>query len=356
MEANNIAFVADEIDMFYTTKMGNEDDKSKINRLRDGAMSMTVGNENDGKITDLISVADENLYIVKENSIYRVMLADDIDPERTNINIPNSHQRIVSAGSTSPVVARSFLSADTLFNSTLFDQNFDQKLLMQISIDFMKELLAADRYLDNYVSAELAACAGMNEPKNREFTIPTIDDLEGQVKSYLQKIEHAVQKIYQLTKVFYDHNKKLFTGFAEKIEEKYGTDDNFAKFAKEMAKFMQFVRNARHCIEHPSKTQMLITKDFTLDASGQLSPPSIEIIHAETPQSQMAIADFMKQTLEYMILINETLMLHLSDKHMLKTDGFEFAVGFIPEEQRRGDTLVRVGYLININGHWQVLG
>ena len=57
--------------------------KSRIDQIRDGASSMIVGDDTDGAIKGMVSVADQYLYVIKEHAIYRVLLADEIDPERT---------------------------------------------------------------------------------------------------------------------------------------------------------------------------------------------------------------------------------------------------------------------------------
>ena len=86
--------------------------KTQIDELRDSALSMKVGGVGDGEITEMVSVADKDLYFVNERALFRLFLADEVDPLRQNANIPNSNQRILSAGSSSEVVGRSFLTAN----------------------------------------------------------------------------------------------------------------------------------------------------------------------------------------------------------------------------------------------------
>ena len=92
------------------------------------------------------------MYIIKKHAIYRLLLADDIDPERTNISIPNGHQRIASQGSDSEIVARSFLTANALFNSNHFDGTADVKQVIDLSMSIMKELLAAQSIESGLIS------------------------------------------------------------------------------------------------------------------------------------------------------------------------------------------------------------
>src|SRR5690349_12364125 len=91
-------------------------EKRLIDQLRDSGKSMDIGTDgDDSAITDVISI-DRTMYLVKERGLYTVRLADEIDPERTNLGIPDIQQRVLSVGSINPMVARTLLTADTLFD------------------------------------------------------------------------------------------------------------------------------------------------------------------------------------------------------------------------------------------------
>jgi hypothetical protein len=57
-----------------------------IDTLRDGAASLEIKTPgDDSAILEMISTGDR-LLVVKGKGIYEVKLADEVDPERTNIN------------------------------------------------------------------------------------------------------------------------------------------------------------------------------------------------------------------------------------------------------------------------------
>ncbi len=58
-----------------------------IDRLRDSAGSMQVGEPKDGRVSLMINMGSA-LYVVMEHAIYAVQLADQVDPERTNAPCP----------------------------------------------------------------------------------------------------------------------------------------------------------------------------------------------------------------------------------------------------------------------------
>jgi len=56
------------------------------------------------------------LLVIKERSIYEIVMADNIDPERTNANLPPMIQKIIiDRGTDSEVVSRTLLTAIGLF-------------------------------------------------------------------------------------------------------------------------------------------------------------------------------------------------------------------------------------------------
>jgi hypothetical protein len=98
------------------------------------------GDGDDSPIIDMITIGDA-LYIVKECGIYTFQLADQIDPERTNAAIPDALQRVLAIGASDPIVARTLLTADTLFQQRVLGPSFDEgkglKLVWELLQDFV---------------------------------------------------------------------------------------------------------------------------------------------------------------------------------------------------------------------------
>lgn len=114
--------------------------KRPIDHLRDSAMSMEVG-PSGGRITEMVKIG-ERLHTVKTDSIYRIMLADEIDPGRTNINVPNSQQKVLDYGSDSPLVAKTLLTAKQLFEKGFLAPDFESTKAIELSFECLKNLAA----------------------------------------------------------------------------------------------------------------------------------------------------------------------------------------------------------------------
>ncbi|MGC3939957.1 hypothetical protein ACOTTU_19295 [Roseobacter sp. EG26] len=336
--------------------MSNDQEKARIGKIRDSALSMQVGDDSDGPISGMVSVADTDMYIIKKHAIYRIFLADDIDPERTNSNIPNGHQKIVSQGSESETVARSFLTANVLFNSNQFAGEIDLKRVMDLSIVVMKELLAAQKIERKLAREHDSALVAFEQPEQRSVALPSVEGLDENIKTFVQKIEHATQAIFTLTQQFYGHTEKLWNGFEAEIQKLYGDADEFSKFAASMTPFMVFVRNLRNCVEHPKDVHRVIIKDFAIAVDGTLANPTVQVVHAATPQSEIEMRLFLPQVASQVLEVFEVLMIHIASKHIASFGAFEKAVGFLPPDQIAPDTKVRASYFIWVNDCWSKLG
>ena len=72
-------------------------DKRPIDLKRDSAFSGSVGNDDEGDLKEFLNIG-HTLLMIKENAIYKFQLADQIDPSRTNIDIPHVQQKVYSVG------------------------------------------------------------------------------------------------------------------------------------------------------------------------------------------------------------------------------------------------------------------
>ena len=112
-----------------------------IDRKRNSGGWTEIGTKEDGVAICLTKFKDR-LIIIKEKSMYELMTADDIDPERTNIELPNMVQKlIINQGTESELVSRTFLTAYALFKPNDFDNSIDIEKALQLSLEILQELI-----------------------------------------------------------------------------------------------------------------------------------------------------------------------------------------------------------------------
>jgi hypothetical protein len=323
--------------------------------VRDAAGILTVGTETDGVLTGMIALSDV-AFMVKERATYRLLMADDVDPDRENINIPHSVQRALAAGSDSDLVARTLLTADELFPKTYFADEVRREIVWG-TVEIAKNLLSALEIVDA-LRARVDELSQPVEVKNRAATLPTVGPLEQRVNAFVQAAHSAVQQLYDLPRSFINFPPKGWPdNFTEAVQSKWGDEHRFTHFARSTTPFVKFVRNARHCVEHRRDDQRIDARDFHLTKDGRLNRPTVTIVHGATPLDTTDLMEFMTSILGQLIEVIEAMLAHLADATRPESfAGLPLAISEVPVDQRRTGSRVRLAYFTMINGSWVRLG
>ena len=150
--------------------------------------------------------------------------------------------------------------------------------------------------------------------------------------------------MFKVVKIFYPNVGK---GGWESLKKEVGNEsqqiDNFSDVIESILPFLQFVRNARNCVEHPRIEQKIVTTDFSINPDNQLVPPSIEIVHPKTSQPAVPVVDLMSQIGNSIVDIVELMLAFLCNRKIRPITGFPVQVHEFPEDQRRTEN-VKYGY------------
>jgi hypothetical protein len=337
-------------------------EKRPIDRLRESAVRIEIGTADDSSsIAAMISIGDV-LYIVKENGIYAVKLADSIDPERLNPHIPDTQQCILACGSASELVGRTLLTANSLFKKTYLPPTFNCEQAVMLSLDALKDIATMQEARDAFQLSEHAEINAFNNCQQSQgaLVMPAIGNVLEHCKTFSQKADHVSQSLFSIVKLFYGKNvgAEGFESLAKLVVQKYGEDDSFSRFAKDVAPRLKYIRNVRNCIEHPhSPTIMAIVNDFNLGADGKISPPMIEVHYRKEHYSPVPISLFMADAVEGLSVIFETMLAFLCSKHVQCFGNFQTQVIELPKERRQQDNKhVRFSYGVEIDGQIAPIG
>lgn len=336
----------------------NESGKRRIDRIRDSAGSFTIGDESDGAVKSLETIAGA-LFAIKDKAIYRVAMADDIDPTRTREDIPNTVQKVFDVGAADEVVIRSLLTGIELFKKDRLSETIDHEAALNCVFEILRDLAAAfeiSREVDAFLTTSRS---NQIKPKAGAVALPSFPALHAQTKNFIQKLDHAMQGIFNLSCVFYGEANlrkagKWLDGLFSYLASTLPPDNDFVGFAGELAMLGKMVRSNRHCIEHPKPNQRIELHDYKVTASRQLDEPSISVIHNETPFGPTPIDQFMHYFNDQALAGTELLMVFLAGHHVAPFGKFNIGVGEIPENERRDG--VRFGYLVEMGGAVHRLG
>ena len=327
--------------------MNTPRDKGRpIDKLRSGAGSLEINTpDDDSAISEMISTADR-LLVVKDKGIYEIKFADQVDPERTNIDVPNTIQRILPYGAQDAWIGAVVLTANHLLRSPCLPSDINGAEAFAVVLEIAEDIAGAHELVEKYCDAENVAIRSFdpNIRKNRSFIVPALGNIETRCNEFLQRSDHSLQKLFRIVQVFYpDVGSGRWEGLKTKIGGESKDIDNFPQFLDETVPFLQLIRNARNCVEHPKPEQRLVTVDFSVDARNVLLPPTVEIIDPSTPLPRVSVNAFFTQTFKDLVRVVELMVVFLCARHVSTIGGFPVQVVEFPEKRRRSPH-VRYGY------------
>jgi hypothetical protein len=158
-----------------------------IDKVRNAGLSMILPADTGG-ITHMGEI-NGALHIIGGSAIYRVQLADDIDSKRTNIAIPNTHQKVPPYGTEFPYVRQTLMTARRLFRDNVLGPAFGYKTGINLSFEALQDL-AAMHDIRRDVGARFDKIAEDLENLSvdrRSMTLPSMGDVRGKPKLFCKK-------------------------------------------------------------------------------------------------------------------------------------------------------------------------
>jgi hypothetical protein len=312
--------------------------KQPIDRLRNAAISARIGCDGDeSAISEIIAIGD-SLYFVKEFGIYAMQLADQIDPERTNAAIPNVQQRILAIGSNDPIVARTLLTAHTLFDQKFLGPSFDQENGLKLALELLKDFVALIKMQADLDAAEARAITSWeNQEQDRgAFHLPSIGNAKQLCDAFAQKAGHVVNTLKSIARLFYreELKSKWIDSMTAIAADRYGDSSPFAQWMKNARPFLLYVLDLRNMIEHPAPGKYIKVNDFRLLATREIDRPSVEIVHPGEETATSTITMLMKTVTDDLVSVAEVLMAYLCSVHAQPFAGMSIHVVESPQEQR----------------------
>ena len=327
--------------------------KTPIDLRRDSAGSMAVGLPEEGNITDIYTVGDDRLLMIKDDAVYEIKMADMIDQGRLNPIIPNIQQRLLSEGSRSEIVKSVLITSGRLFDPSYL-QKLDCQKIRNIAILATEELVAMGRIAtltDKEVRGHLEALKGQKLKDG--LIIPNLDDARQRAKNFLQRADHFCREIFHITREFEKGFGDLDNLLKRAKAEKPANDD-FLGFLERSVPYLKFIRNARNAVEHPIPQKRVDIRNFQLTDGAQIKPPSISIIHPKTPEPEASLSDFFLGTVLSLKNLYGHWIAHLCARH---ADFGGFSVGVMSTPQDRREAIHSdFMYAVAMDGKMQPVG
>ncbi len=332
---------------------------SPIDKIRDAAFSLRVGAEgDDSHIVDFYKIGQKRMLLIKEKGIYEVTLPDQIDPQRTNATLRPAQQRVLEVGAEDETVGRILFGAKALFEPPMLGNDFDYVGALSLAYSALRDLIAM-RDTQNTLSKDLAAESTQFQnrtPARDSVHLPSAPNIHARCDSFGLKAHHVAKSVKDMTRLFYADaiTNKWVDALASVAASRHPPDNPLAKFLKDAAPLLLFVINLRNAMEHPLPNQRVVVTDYSINESGNIIAPTIEVIHPTTPQSRIDALEFMLRTTETLVDVVEGMIACLCAVNVKPIGQMQVVVGFVPEKMRRNS--VRFGYFGEIGGRMVPFG
>lgn len=264
--------------------------KKKLSR-RDAAGSFTLPPGGTGPITEMCSLPDRlEMYTV--DATFMIQTPDTIDPLRTNPNALWVNAKVDDVGSASPAVSRTFIMANQVLNSAVFEPQLDTASVLVQMHRIKSALVICERGAAQYLLAlqseiESVEATGYRLDKGGRALerFPVLNDLEHRATTFLINAKRAIQEVCALVCLFWTLDKphSKFHLLAKDIERRLGTDNQLVKFVNGYVDVVSRIVELRNFQEHGTGTKRLHVENFRLTPSNQIQTP-VWFVDGEEPR------------------------------------------------------------------------
>lgn len=291
------------------------------------------------------------MYFLAEKGVTSGVMADHIDPERTNPNIPIIVQRTELAyGLDAPFMQRTLCAAFELVDETHLPDHVSKDDLLTRALEVASALAAVIDVTKEFL-------ANQAETKEKQLTaayLPRTDNLTGKVKQSLAHLRDVENTIKEMTLQFYPKaasSDPWDKDLRAAMKAAHGSNPEVMDFFEVLCGFLLAVSDHRNAMIHPDKTKWVKITDYELEAQGSIVAPTIEIAHPRNPVPRHDVSQFLQSQVEFMSYAYETFLAWLCDLNVrVFHDLFDTRVAALPDgEMRNGSrivwqTVIKEGY------------
>jgi len=319
-------------------KEASQHGKSPIDFKRDSSGSFTVGQEGDVAICTI--VLNDRMLLVTANAVYATHHADHIDPDRTDINVPNVVPQIIIAyGGDTPFISRTLLTGCELFDQTYLGQQFDKERALSFAFEAASNLAALTDIRKSIAEENDVVAKKLHGTSiGNSFELPATPNLRARGEAFIRHADITYQAAKGVSELFYPRkcaNENWADHIGESLKSATTSNAQSERFLSATIRNINTARNFRNASEHPDQTKGVTFWDFELQPGLTVTYPSIEIKHPETPLSRVDLLLFMNDVINECICTFEGMSAFLCDENIKLSGPFDCQV-VRRDEAKRG--------------------
>lgn len=315
-----------------------------IDRLREGPGSAEIP-PGHGSIISMKVIGDR-MFFLAERGFTSGVMADQIDPERTNPKIPFVIQRVeIPYGVEHPFMQKTVCVAFELINQTYLQNHIDDDGCLTLAVGNAISLASVMDVVNEMTGHQAATRAAGKAGELSVGHLPHTLNIKSKVHQSLAALRDVEVAIKKTVSKFYPKdapNDAWDKKFKADLISSRGTTEGFADHINMIWKVMEEVADHRHAMIHTDDTKSLKIYDYDLDPTGAFVAPTIEILHPRNPVTRRDTAQFLETQAMKIASVYENLLGYLCDLNARAPSAkFEHHVRSLPSEQRRhGSQLV----------------
>lgn len=301
---------------------------------RDAAGSFELDDPADGTpIKEMLPLKDR-LLLVTEKCTYQVQLADQIDPKRTNPNIPhNVRRKLFDHGTNSEILRKTLIHSKVMFRKE-FQPHLDVAKAMLLALEALGEIISVDQAAQEFAAVETDAIEKVSliKQQTRSVALPSIGNVEAHCKTFTQRAHHFGSALLRIVRLFYP-DAKNWDKLQEIVRARYGVDDPFYQVVSGTKPTLLLVLNARDSLEHHNEG--VTTIDFAMEPDGTIAPPTIELHFRKSNLPRCSISHFMQEIIKSLLVSFEMIVTHACSKSARSSAGMPITVGLLSDDHQK---------------------
>lgn len=302
------------------------------------------------------------MFIIKEKSIWKIQLADNIDPERGNETLPDAMQKFLSYGAKSEIVSRTLVQAELLLKENRFPKQINIEDCLAEALRVTTGIAGLFNIID-HINGDFSRAREIVVANARKPTmpLPNFDGLDKEWSAALNDLDEIRSGIRQLAFMFYPtirRNKKWFTDLREALTfEAFDMFDttNHTEALDAVEHDLGFARWLRNAKIHPKDGQRATLWNYRLLPDGNVAPPSVTIENAKGETKDIDLVNLVTQLSNAMLFSFEMVLLWLCGSNQKPIMGQQVQIW------RRIESDIKVGtplycYAIELGGQMKIIG
>jgi hypothetical protein len=227
---------------------------------------------------------NESLYVFSTKKIFRILTADDIDPDRRAPNTRHSYQEIYPIGCGNPFVARSIIQAKQILDGVILAPGLSKSNVLDAIWEAAELLLRCENayfQIYNETISLLATCDELIKVAKSKPSIPSLPqvaELQERVGSFLGSAKRCLEKTHALLGTFYDcpDHGSNFQAYREWMAANRSSSEAVLTLLDSDRDWIRFIAAARNAlaVNHARQNLILEVQNFKLQPGNKFSGPS----------------------------------------------------------------------------------